>query len=151
MVIVEPDGQGANVGTQAELADRIDLAELASRLTRCIDLKTFGAMAALYTTDAALVTPMGVVEGAEAISDFARRNHEAFERTQHLVSGTTVDFAGESALVTVDVVAVFVPTAAAPGTNMHIGSRYELATVRDGGAWRIARHTITPIWQSEDS
>lgn len=135
------------MGDLAELADRIALAELATRLTRCIDLRAFDTMATLYVDDAALTTPMGVVEGARAISEFARRGHQEYEQTQHLVTGTTVDFTTDTALVVADVVSVFVPVATEPGVNVQMGSRYELNAVRDGGRWRVARHTITPLWQ----
>ena len=130
-----------------ELADRLTLTELVTRLTRSIDLKRFDTLAGLYGPDAVLHTPVGAIEGPEAIADFARRGHEQYEQTQHLVSGTTVDADDEEAAVVADVVAVFVPLASDPGTNIQLGSRYELALTRSGNGWSIARHTITPVWQ----
>ncbi|CAM3895200.1 nuclear transport factor 2 family protein [Smaragdicoccus niigatensis] len=128
-------------------AYRHDLVELVTRLTRCIDLKTFPEMSALYLPDAELVSPMGVIEGANTIVEFAQRNHEQYAATQHLVCGTTVEVEGESAVVVADVVAVLVPVAEEPGTNIQLGSRYELATAHIDGVWRITRQTITPLWQ----
>ena len=130
-----------------ELSDRLILVELVTRLTRCIDSKSFDAMTDLYSDDAALSTPLGRIDGAPAISDFARRGHEQYEATQHLIGGTSVDVDSDRATVIADVMAVLVPTAADPAVNIHLGSRYELTLARTNGGWRIQRHTITPVWQ----
>lgn len=131
-----------------DLFDRAQLHDLVTALTACLDTRNFDGLSDVYAPDATLRTPAGVSDGAAAIIDVARRNHEIFAATQHFVSGIAVVQSGAEATVTADVLAVFVAT---PGEHRMFGSRYTLLARRGRDGWRCHEHIITAIWAHDPS
>ncbi|QIS18945.1 nuclear transport factor 2 family protein [Nocardia terpenica] len=128
-----------------QLLDRSDLADLVSGITGCLDRKDFEGLHHFYTSDAVLRVADSECASVEAIVSAARKSHEMFWQTQHLVAGLTVSIAADHAEVVANVVAVLMP--AAQGSDIHLmGSRYELAATRIESRWVAAEHVIVPLW-----
>lgn len=132
--------------TLDDLLDRAALHDLLTGLAQRLDAKDFDGLAEVYTADATLRTPDGPVRGADLIIDVARRNHENFARTQHFVSGITIERDGADATVGADVLAVFALGPGLPLAQRLFGSRYEVRAVRTAEGWRLREHTIVPLW-----
>lgn len=128
-----------------QLLDRADVGDLVIGITRCLDSKDFDGLGRLYVPDAVLSMPGTRCTGVEDIAAAARRNHENFWQTQHLVAGTTVSIVRDRAEAVSNVVAVLVPTAGGAGTRM-MGCRYKLSATRSASGWAVAEHVIVPLW-----
>lgn len=128
-----------------ELLDRADLTDLVVGIGRCIDTGDFDGLARIYTADARLELPGTMASGATAVIEAARRGHETFARTQHLIAGTAVELSGDRAGVVANVIAALVAEGAEAEVRL-LGSRYEFAAVRTTDGWRFAEHVITPVW-----
>ncbi|MFI6165485.1 nuclear transport factor 2 family protein [Nocardia sp. NPDC051052] len=129
-----------------DLLDREELGNLVAEIADCVDRKDFDGLSRVFAADATLETPGGVSTGAAAIVDLARRNHENYAQTQHLVAGTTIALHGDRATVGANVVAVFVPNAGEPAVHRMIGCRYAFDAARTTHGWRFTSQLITPIW-----
>ncbi|WP_169585779.1 nuclear transport factor 2 family protein [Antrihabitans stalactiti] len=129
-----------------ELLDKNDIANLVADIGRFIDSKQFDDLSHVYSVDARLKTPDGVTTGVDAIIQTAQRNHEMFERTQHLVAGVSIDLQVDEAVVDANIVAIFVPAAAVPQDNRIIGIHYAFDALRTADGWRFTRMSITPVW-----
>lgn len=128
------------------LLDQTDISKLVVDVGRCVDTKNFESLSRIYAADAVLRTPDGTAKGVDAIIETARRNHEVFEQTQHLVAGTSIELRGDVAIVFANVVAIFVSVAAVPEENRMIGTRYEYDAARTTDGWRFTSMSITPVW-----
>ncbi|MFE3192547.1 nuclear transport factor 2 family protein [Nocardia sp. NPDC059240] len=128
-----------------QLLDRADLGDLVAGITGCLDRKDFGRLHRYYAPDAVLRMADVVCVSVEEIVAVARKNHEMFWQTQHLVAGVTVSIAGDQARVVANVVAVLMP--GPHGADIHLmGSRYELAATRIESRWVADEHVIVPLW-----
>lgn len=135
-----------NVDRIRDLLDYNDISKLVSDVGRCLDTKNFENLSNIYAADAILKTPDGITTGVDALTETARRNHEMYDLTQHLVAGISIELRGDDAAVAANIVAVFVPAAAVPQENRMIGCHYAFDATRTLDGWHFTSMSITPVW-----
>lgn len=131
-----------------ELSDRAELTDLVSRQGRWLDERLFDDSAAVFTDDATARTPGGQVEGIEALTAQARRNHIRFARTQHVTSNILIDLDGDRATVGANLTVHFVQDEGTAEPVFSMGERYRFEAVRTPAGWRFSRVEVTPVWKS---
>lgn len=131
-----------------ELVDRNEIADLTSRLGLWLDEKRFDDARSIFTDDATGEFPSGPVQGVQRLADQARRNHSAFDRTQHLTTNLLIDLHGDRATVRANQIATFVDRGDTPEPLFTIGERYRFEAVRTPRGWRFSRVEVSPVWRS---
>jgi hypothetical protein len=137
-----------------DLIDRMEIADLVTRLGMALDEGRFDEMAELLVEDATARTPGGRAEGRAAVVAQARKNHRADLAIQHVISDVLVDLDGDRAEVRANLVVSFAlaveveAPAVAPPVTYTLGEVYRFEVVRTGGGWRFARVETVPVWMS---
>lgn len=139
---------GSQVRELWELVDRYAIADLVGRLGLWLDEKLSDDARSLFTDDATANTPGGVVRGLGSLVDQARRNHSAFERTQHAITTVLIDLDGDRATVQANLIATFVRRADMPGSHVALGGRYRFEAVRAPEGWRFSWLDMNLVWAS---
>ncbi len=127
------------------LTDRLELQELVSRLAAALDEHRFDDLGALFLEDATVRTPGGEARGPAALVAQAARNHENYDRLQHLVAGVVVDLDGDRAAVRANLVGVFGRSPENLPARV-LGGLYRLEAVRTEDGWRFASLEVRPVW-----
>jgi 3-phenylpropionate/cinnamic acid dioxygenase small subunit len=133
------------VSALGSLADRLELQELVSRLAAALDEHRFDDLRALFLEDVTVRTPGGTARGPEALVAQAARNHEDYDRLQHLVSGIVVDLDGDRAAVRANLVGVFGKSPENLPSRV-LGALYRFGAVRTDDGWRFASLEVRPVW-----
>ncbi|GLW05686.1 hypothetical protein Misp01_08160 [Microtetraspora sp. NBRC 13810] len=129
-----------------DLHDRLELAELVSRLSHLLDDPADDdGLRAVYAENAVVNSPRGTAEGIDAVIAFVRRG-DGGERTHHFTTDVVVDLDGDRAVVRASLIDVFYR----PGETPHrtVGLRYVFGALRTARGWRFDRADITPVWFS---
>ena len=132
------------------LADRAELTDLVHRLTAALDEHRFDDLRALLIEDSTAQTPGGLAQGREAVIAQATRNHQVYDRLQHLLSGVLVDLDGDRAEIRANLVGVF-GNAPADQPARAIGAVYRFETVRTRDGWRIASVDVRLVWRQGEA
>jgi 3-phenylpropionate/cinnamic acid dioxygenase small subunit len=127
------------------LTDRLDLQEMISRVAAGLDEHRFDDLRALFLEDATAQTPGGTAQGRDAVIAQAVRNHEDYDRLQHLVSGVLVDLDGDRATVRANLVGVFGKSPENLPSRV-LGAVYRFEAVRTDDGWRFASLGVRPVW-----
>jgi 3-phenylpropionate/cinnamic acid dioxygenase small subunit len=130
-----------------ELLDRSEIADLIARLGLWLDEKRFEDARSVLTEDVAVETLGGQVQGIEAVTEQARRNHDV-GRTQHVITNLLIDLDGDKATIRANLIATFVQRADEPGSHFDIGERYRFEAIRTAHGWRLSRVQASPLWTS---
>ena len=132
-----------------ELADRAEITDLLTRQGLWLDERRFDETASVFTEDATVETLGGRAEGIEALTEQARRNHTAYDRTQHITTNAAIDLDGDRAVVRANLIAAFVRNdgTAVPEPALLLGERYHFDAVRTPQGWRFSRVRVTPVWR----
>ncbi|GAA1958681.1 nuclear transport factor 2 family protein [Agromyces allii] len=142
--------------------DRVQLAEMVSRLGAALDEHRFDVLHELLTDDVTATTPGGTAEGREAVVAQATRNHVGFDRLHHVMTNVIVDQAdpdpdpetehdtgapaGRTAKVRANLTAHF---AHADGVPVQvIGAVYRFGVRETEAGWRIAELQVVPTWRT---
>jgi ketosteroid isomerase-like protein len=124
-------------------ADHVGIEDLQARYEQAIGSRDTGAYAALFTEDAVIESPSGVIKGREQIrGELARPDAILpFAREPHIVTNTVINIDGLSATGTASWIEV---DKNGPGGEPRIRSmgRYEDQYIRHHGQWFIARRKI---------
>lgn len=129
----------------ADLADRLELAELVSRLGRWIDDKRWDDSASVLAPQVTVATPGGESSGIQAVTEQARRNHEA-STTHHMITDVLSDVDGDRAELSANLVVRFGPGGAVGEPTFQAGERYRFEAVRTTAGWRLSHIAIEPRW-----
>lgn len=149
MVEAQQDSSMAQLGQQMrELVDRNEITDLVSRLGLWLDEKRFDEARSIFTEDVAVQTPGGEARGIELVAGQARRNHAAFERTQHVITNVLVDLDGDRATVQANLTVTFVQRADMPEPHFTLGERYHFDAARTPQGWRISGIRVSPVWRA---
>ncbi len=81
------------------LIDRLEIADLVSRLGVVLDEGRFTEMPELFVENATARTPGGVAQGRDAVVAQAERNHGPDLNVQHVITNVLVDLDGDRAHV----------------------------------------------------
>jgi 3-phenylpropionate/cinnamic acid dioxygenase small subunit len=127
------------------LTDRLELQEMISRLAAALDEHRFDDLRALFLADATVSTPGGTARGPEAVVAQAARNHEDYDRLQHLVSGVVVDLDGDRAAVRANLVGVFGKSPENLPSRV-LGGLYRFGAARTDDGWRFASLDVRAVW-----
>lgn len=132
-----------------ELMDRGEITDLVTRLGFWLDEKRFDGAREIFAEAVTVETPGGRAQGMERLIEQARRNHEPFERMQHVITNVLIDLDGDRATVRANLIATLVPHADAPDLHFNLGERYAFEALRTPAGWRLSQVRVTPIWRSE--
>ena len=133
-----------------ELADRLALSDLVAQYAIAVDRRDEPDLAALFTADARLVQPAGLVrrgkdpilDGAEAIATGVLGAVAHLHSTRHVVSQQLVDAAGDTARGEVYCEAHHVYATEDGHRDYVVAIRYLDDYRREADAWRIARREL---------
>ncbi|MDH6676952.1 ketosteroid isomerase-like protein [Rhodococcus sp. LBL1] len=133
-----------------ELADRLALSDLVAQYAIAVDRRDELALAALFTDDARVVQPAGLVrrgkepvlDGAPSIVAGVLGAVAHLHSTRHVVSQQIADPAGDTARGEVYCEAHHVYAVEDGHRDYVVAIRYEDEYRRDAGAWRIARREL---------
>ncbi|SFS10385.1 nuclear transport factor 2 family protein [Sphingomonas jatrophae] len=133
------------MSTLQTVADRIDIADLMARYARAVDR----CDAALFDT---VWAPGAIVDYGEGPEDAAQWSLgllgrlRAMERTQHALSNSLVDLAGDHASAETMCTAYHQLTVDGQAQQMIVGGRYLDRLVRTREGWRIAERRYVMDW-----
>jgi len=131
------------------IRDRQELAHLAARLGVLMDDKRFDDLGSIYAEDATAATPGGTAQGVAGLIAQARRNHQGFARTQHVITNPLVELDGDRATVQANLVVTFVQRSDALEPHFTLGARYRFEAKRTEQGWRFSRVEVTPVWRAD--
>lgn len=128
------------------LADRLELADLVSRLGGWLDDLASAQPADLLAADVTVRSPGGVAHGRDAVVAQATRTHDG-RATQHLMTDVLAVVDGDEAQVTANLLVVFGAAAGDSAPQWVSGARYRFGARRHGVGWRLASIEVAPVWQ----
>lgn len=136
-----------STATQNAAADRVELAELVSRLGRWLDDPASTDPAAVLADDVTVHSPGGIAHGRDRVVAQARRTHDAYV-TQHLMTDVIVDLADGEAKLTANLLVSFLGAGDdEPTPAWQSGSRYRFSARRTDAGWRLTHIEVAPVWQ----
>ena len=129
-----------------ELADRLDIVDVAIRYATALDTKNWLLLNEVFTPNGALAAgPIGEVKGPTAIAAAVARVLEGVT-TQHLNANHIVSVTGDSATHNSYLVARHVRPEMS-GTNWYVvAGTYSDRLVRTEQGWRIAHRRLDVTW-----
>ncbi|UJW29401.1 nuclear transport factor 2 family protein [Saccharothrix sp. AJ9571] len=135
-----------------ELADRLELRELADRYLVSLDRYTGDDWCArVFTEDVRARFPLGEFHGLAGLAEFHAQGRSRFEKTLHTGSTVLVEPDGDVARVRAHLVAVHVPEVARPSVHFTLGGYYDAEAVRGPDGWRFRVLEFHPVWVGGDA
>ena len=120
------------MSTDALIADRIEIADLSTRLARLLDEKRWEDAGTVFTDDVAVHSPRGgVLRGLAEVVAFLRRDDVEDQQTQHTTTDLLVDVEGDHATASANSTVYLYRAGQAPTSPAVCGS----ATARCGRRW----------------
>ncbi|MCP3804650.1 nuclear transport factor 2 family protein [Allokutzneria sp. A3M-2-11 16] len=130
------------------VADRIEIADLFSRLAHLLDEKRWGDADTVFAEDVAVYSPRnGELHGVDNLVGFLRGAEVAGEHTQHLTTDLLVDVDGDQAAATANSLVYFYRDGQAPHRTS--GLRLACTAVRTAVGWRIRESRTSLAWMHE--
>jgi 3-phenylpropionate/cinnamic acid dioxygenase small subunit len=134
--------------TDTLIADRIEIADLYTRLALLLDGKRWKDVDTVFAHDVTVHSPRGgELRGIEPVVDFMRRSDVEDQRTQHTTTDLLVDVDGDRATVAANSLVYYYRDGQAP--HFTGGLRMAGTVVRTPAGWRIREQRITPEWTRE--
>jgi hypothetical protein len=129
------------------LVDRIEIADLFSRLAVLLDEKRWHDADTVFDRDISVSSPRnGELRGIDEVVATMQAVHNAEELTQHLTSDLLVDVDSDKATTSSNTVVHFFRAGAAP--HRTVGLRMNGVVVRTPAGWRLRESRTTLVWQS---
>lgn len=136
-----------------QLADRLEILELSSKLGLLVDARDWAALEALFS-DPVRVDYTSLFGGepqtqspAELVAGW-RQNLERLDATQHLIGNQAIEVDGDQASCAANVQATHLLTSGSDGPLWTVGGRYDYGLTRSAGGWRIGALTLTLHWET---
>ena len=127
-----------------EILDRLEVAELFTRLARALDEGTPDDIRQIYTKDVVVHSPRGgEIRGID--NAVAYLSKPADEKAQHMHSDVLVDVDGDRAEASAYQLVSFYRDGEPP--HQRNGVRLTYSAVRTPAGWRFDQATITSVWQ----
>ena len=137
------------MGFEREVADRIEIRDLACRYARAVDRRDWALARALFTDDAVLVGARFELVGVERIVR-GLATVERYRATFHAVHNQTLELAGDDATGETYCVANHLLERDGQPRKLDWGIRYQDRFRRGAdGAWRFARRELIVDWEQE--
>jgi hypothetical protein len=136
-----------------ELADYLEIVELANRYGRYADEGRFADQAEdIYTDDVVVELESGAItlQGIEAHNQNAAKSRDVYARTQHVITNVMVDRRGDRADVRTNLVATHIFDLAHPELYWIVKGFYVFEAARTPKGWRFSRRALYRTWE-EDS
>lgn len=125
--------------------DRLDIAELFSRLSRLLDDGNPNAIDTVYTEDVVAHSPRGgELRGRDAVATYLRQAQVVTEQTVHVNGDILINLDGDRATASANQLVYFYRDGEPP----HQKSALRLANtaVRTPAGWRFSETRITLAW-----
>ncbi|HWE07777.1 MAG TPA: nuclear transport factor 2 family protein [Solirubrobacteraceae bacterium] len=131
------------------IADRIEIADLFTRLARLLDEKRWEDADTVFADDVAVQSPRGgELRGIDKVVGFMRQAEVEGEHTQHTTTDLLVDVDGDQAAASANSLAYFYRDGQAP--HLTSGLRLTCTAVRTPAGWRIREYRVMPAWMHEN-
>ncbi len=137
--------------TDSALADRIEIADLFSRLARLLDEKrwAYPDAAAIFADDVLVRSPRtGELRGLDKLVAFLRQGEIEGVHTQHITTDLLVDLAGDHATTSAYSLVYFYRDGRPP--HQTSGLRLAYTARRTPAGWRLSEGQVTLAWKRED-
>ncbi len=128
-----------------DLADRIELTDLVSRLGYWLDDKRWDEASSILTEDVSVSTSSGSTNGIAAVTNQARKGHDV-AATLHVITNVLIDLAGDEATIRANLIVTFVDDRNDQPTRRTLGERYHFSARRTPAGWRLSAIEAIPIW-----
>ncbi|MFC9970303.1 nuclear transport factor 2 family protein [Spirillospora sp. NPDC127200] len=136
------------MATDVLLADRLEIADLFTRLALLLDEKRWDDAATVFADDAVGRSPRGgEIRGIDALTGFLRRSEVEGERTQHVTTDLLVDLDGDRATASANSCVYFYRDGQAP--HRVSGLRLNSVVTRTPAGWRYGEYQVTVAWMRE--
>ncbi|HSA48676.1 MAG TPA: nuclear transport factor 2 family protein [Yinghuangia sp.] len=133
------------MSTDASIADRIEIADLFTRLGRLLDDKRWDDAGSVFAEDVASHSPRsGEIRGIDQLVAFMRRAEVEGEHTQHLAVDLLVNVDGDQATASANSLVYFYREGQAP--HQTSGLRLTATVVRTPAGWRFREYEVAPAW-----
>jgi 3-phenylpropionate/cinnamic acid dioxygenase small subunit len=130
------------------LTDRVEIADLFSRLSRLLDEKSWDDAHTVFDRDISVSSPRnGELRGLDELVSAMRAAEQPDELTQHVTSDLLVDLAGDKAVTSANSVVYFFRAGEAP--HRTAGLRMDGVVVRTPAGWRLRESRTTLVWLNE--
>lgn len=134
--------------TDTVIADRIEIADLFSRLANLLDERRWEDIRSIYTDDVAARSPRGQLHGLDEVIAFLRKSKVAGEHTQHMTSDVLVDVDGDQASASAKSVVRYYRDDRPP--HQASGLRLAYTAVRTPVGWRFREARIELAWTQQN-
>ncbi|MER7079624.1 SnoaL-like domain-containing protein [Saccharopolyspora kobensis] len=132
-----------------DIADRIEIADLFTRLARLLDEKRWAETGDVFADDVAVHSPRGgELRGIDEVTGYLSRSDDEAQRTQHMTADLQVNVTGDEATASANSLVHFYRDGRAP--HQTSGLRLFCTTVRTPVGWRIRDYRIVPAWTREN-
>ncbi|MFI6517949.1 nuclear transport factor 2 family protein [Spirillospora sp. NPDC050679] len=136
------------MSTDALLADRLEIADLFTRLALLLDEKRWDDVATVFTDDAVGRSPHGgEIRGIDELAAFMRRSEVEGERTQHVTTDLLADLDGDRATASANSFVHFYRDGEPP--HRVSGLRLNSVVTRTPAGWRYSEYQVTVAWIRE--
>jgi PhnB protein len=142
---------GNDLQVRAELQNLVDvrdIGELINKLGHELDLKNWQEFSNIFTTDAQGEFPHGTYKTLAEIIDAGVTQGGAWDRTEHMITNTSIKLDGEKATATANFAAFNSPSSQKDKLDAHfdVGGRYTFGVVRTPNGWRISHLKLVYLW-----
>ncbi|MFI6517522.1 nuclear transport factor 2 family protein [Spirillospora sp. NPDC050679] len=135
--------------TRTLIADRIEIADLVTRLALLLDEKRWQDADTVFTDDVAVHSPRGgELHGIDKVVDFMRQGEVEGQHAQHTTTDLLADVDGDQAAVSANSTVYYYRDGQAP--HFTGGLRQHFTAVRTPTGWRLREVQITPAWTREN-
>lgn len=128
----------------AQIADRIEIADLFARLANLLDEHRHDDAHTVYSDDVVVHSPRGELHGLDEVTTLLRRSRVEGERTQHVHGDVLVSVDGDRAEATANQIVYFHRDGEPPHRTS--GLRVAGTAVRTPAGWRFGDMRITLAW-----
>jgi 3-phenylpropionate/cinnamic acid dioxygenase small subunit len=126
-------------------ADRLDIADLFTRLAHLLDDKRHHDIHTVYTEDVVVNSPRaGELQGIEAVRTYLRKSDTKDEQTQHITSNILITLNGDQAQASANQLVHFYRDGEPPHQTSSLRTTY--AAVRTPSGWRFREARFTLAW-----
>ncbi|WP_419992494.1 nuclear transport factor 2 family protein [Streptomyces boninensis] len=133
------------MSADTRIADRIEIAELFSRLANVLDEHRHDDIATVYAEDVVVHSPRGgELRGLEEVTAHLKRSQFADEQTLHQNTDVVVDLDGDRARATSNQLTYFSRGDEPPHETGAV--RVSASAVRTPAGWRFDEMTIKVAW-----
>ncbi|HEX2316563.1 MAG TPA: nuclear transport factor 2 family protein [Thermomonospora sp.] len=137
------------MSTDTLIADRLEIADLFTRLGLLLDEKRWEDAGTVFADDVAVHSPRGgEIRGIDKVVGFMRQGEVDGEHTQHLTVDLLVDLDGDRAAASANSLVYFYREGRPP--HMTSGLRLVSTVVRTPEGWRFHDYRVRPAWIREN-